>query len=297
MLFYEKRLSKNNIQACADCHLQIDGFSDINQFSTGVEGLQGGRQAMAIMNMAWHDEGFFWDGRASTLRDQALRPIQDPLEMNETLENVIAKLSADVEYKNQFLRAFGSNQVSAERISLALEQFMFTLISANSRYDKYLLGQETMSPAELRGKDLFFSEFDPFGTERGAECFHCHGGPDFSNHAYMNNGLDTEENFTDEGRFAVTGDPFDMAAFKVPSLRNIAVTAPYMHDGRFNTLEEVIEHYNTGVQQSSSVHPLLQFNLDPGLDLSQEEIADIVAFLHTLTDEEFLTNEEFSDPH
>lgn len=297
MLFYERKLSKGNIQSCADCHKQIDGFSDLNQFSTGVEGLPGGRQAMAIINMAWHDEGFFWDGRATTLRDQALRPIQDPLEMNETLENAVAKIQADSEYRDQFIRAFGSDEVSSERIALALEQFMLTLISGNSKYDQFLLGEAVLNPAEMRGLELFFSEFDPFGDGRGAECFHCHGGPDFSNHEYMNNGLDSDANQADLGRFNITENPFDRAKFKVTSLRNIAVTAPYMHDGRFATLEEVMQHYNSGVQESSTTEQLLQYNLDPGLGLTEFEINDIIAFLHTLTDEEFLSNPDFSDPN
>jgi len=297
MLFYEQKISKGNIQSCADCHNQINGFSDINQFSIGVAGLNGNRQAMSVSNMAWHDQGFFWDGRATTLRDQALLPIQDPLEMNETLENVVAKIQAEEIYRDQFIRAFGSSNVSSERIALALEQFMLVMVSSNSKYDKFLQGEVELSANEMRGLDLFFSEFDPFGDGRGAECFHCHGGPDFSNHQFMNNGLNADASQTDLGRFNVTGDPFDRAKFKTTSLRNIAVTAPYMHDGRFNTLEEVMQHYNSGVQESSTTEQLLQYNLDPGLGLTEFEIADIIAFLQTLTDEEFLSNPDFSDPN
>lgn len=192
MLFYEKMLSKDGSQACADCHQQKDAFSDIRQFSIGVEGMPGKRQAMAVMNLAWHRNGLFWDGRAPKIRDQALKPIQDPLEMNETLPNVVAKLSADKKYTDQFIRAFGDATVTSERVSLALEQFMLTMVSGNAKYDRFLRGQATLTDSEKRGKDLFFSEFDPFGSEKGAECFHCHAGHNFTNDEFMNNGLDTD---------------------------------------------------------------------------------------------------------
>lgn len=296
MLFYEKKLSNDGTQACADCHQQPDGFSDIRQFSLGVEGLPGKRQAMAVFNMAWHRNGMFWDGRSPNLRDQALRPIQDPLEMNETLEEAIQKLTAEKTYRDQFIRAFGDTQITAERMGLAMEQFMFTIVSYESKYDRFLRGEAILSESEERGMELFFSEFDPFGTEKGGECFHCHGGFNFTNDQFMNNGLDTDVEFTDMGRFDVTGDPADKAKFKTPTLRNIALTPPYMHDGRFATLEEVIDHYNTGVKQSSTVDFLLQFNLDPGLQLTEQDKADLVAFLHTLTDLNFVQNEDYTSP-
>jgi cytochrome c peroxidase len=296
MLFYEKKLSKDGTQACADCHLQTDGFSDIRQFSLGVEGLPGGRQAMAVFNMAWHRNGLFWDGRSPNLRDQALRPIQDPLEMNETLENAIEKIKAVKDYRHQFIRAFGDEQVTAERMGLAMEQFMFTIVSFNAKHDQFLRGQTTLTESEMRGRELFFNEFDPISGQKGGECFHCHGGFNFTNDQFMNNGLDSDDNFTDLGRFLVTNLPADKAKFKTPSLRNIALTPPYMHDGRFATLEEVIEHYNSGVKQSSTVDFLLHFNLNPGLQLDQQDIADLVAFLHTLTDMDFVTNEAYASP-
>jgi cytochrome c peroxidase len=297
MLFYEQKLSRTGTQACADCHLQKDGFSDIRRFSIGVEDLPGTRQAMAAFNLAWHTNGFFWDGRAPLLRDQALLPIQDPLEMNETLANVVSKLQAEQMYRDQFIRAFGDDSVSSERMSLAMEQFMLTIVSHESKYDKFLRGDLTFSPSEQRGFDLFFSEFDPFGTERGGECFHCHAGINFTNNKFMNNGLDAEADFTDMGRFKVTQNPDDRALFKVPSLRNIALTPPYMHDGRFATLEEVLDHYNTGAKSSSTVDPIMQFNLQPGgLQLSAQDKADIIAFLHTLTDTEFVNKAEYQSP-
>ncbi len=297
MLFYEKMLSKDGSQACADCHKQEDAFSDIRRFSIGVEQLPGKRQAMAVMNLAWHNNGLFWDGRAPKVRDQALKPIQDPLEMNETLPNVVSKLSADKKYTDQFIRAFGDAVVTPDRVGLALEQFMLSMVSKDSKYDKYVRGQTTFTDAEKRGADLFFSEFDPFGSERGAECFHCHAGFNFTNDEFMNNGLDGDAAQTDEGRRNVTGFPSDKAKFKVPGLRNIARTPPYMHDGRFATLEEVIDHYNTGVHPSATLDELMQYNIQPGgLQLTAQDKADLIAFLHSLTDETFLNEPAFKSP-
>lgn len=296
MLFYDKMLSKGEIQSCADCHLQVDGFSDIRQFSLGVDDLPGKRQAMAIFNMAWHTNGFFWDGRAPLLRDQALKPIQDPLEMNETLENAVAKLQASQDYRFQFARAFEDSTITSEKMGLAMEQFMNSILSINSKYDKVLLGEATFSESEQRGRDLFFTEFDPNGTTKGGECFHCHAGVNFTNNKYMNNGLDTDANFADLGYYETTSMDEDKARFKVPSLRNIAVTAPYMHDGRFETLEEVLDHYAHGVQNSSTVDDIMQYNIDPGLPLTDQDKADLIAFLKALTDESYLTNTAYSSP-
>ena len=297
MLFYENKLSRGNGQACADCHLQEDGFTDIRQFSLGVAEQEGHRQAMSLFNMAWNDNGFFWAGRAETLREQALLPIQDPLEMDETLENVIEKLQNDKQYTNQFIRAFNTDTVTSEKIALALEQFMLSIVSMNAKYDRFLKGEEELSESEERGRQLFFTEFDPFGIEKGGECFHCHNGMNFSNNQYMNNGLDYFSDITDKGRFETTGNNADIGKFKVTSLRNIALTAPYMHDGRFETLEEVLDHYNTGVKDSETVDFLLQFNLLPdGLQLNEQDKADIIAFLHTLTDDNLMENKAYSNP-
>lgn len=298
MLFYEKLLSKDGSQACADCHRQADGFSDSTRFSIGVEKLPGKRQAMPAMNLAWHKNGLFWDGRAQLVRDQALKPIQDPLEMNESLANVVAKLSAEKKYTDQFIRAFGDATVNEARIGLAIEQFEFTMISNDSKFDRWQRGTTSFTAAEERGRKLFFTEFDPFGNERGAECFHCHAGHNFSNDEFMNNGLDADGQQIDPGRQKVTSDPADKARFKTPSLRNIERTAPFMHDGRFSTLEQVIDHYNNGAKSSATVEFLMQYNLQPGgLGLTASEKNDLVAFLKTLTDEAFLTNRAFAKPN
>jgi len=297
MLFYEKKLSRDGTQACASCHRQEHAFTDTATFSTGILGFKGGRQAMSVFNMAWNDNNFFWDGRANLLRDQSLMPIQDSLEMHETLPNVVAKLSADIKYTNQFIRAFGTAEVTTLRISLALEQFMNSITSVSSRWDLYQTGTIALSPGEERGRKLFFTEFNPFfPDDSGADCAHCHAGPNFSNNQYMNNGLDADANQTDPGRQAVTGFVNDKAKFKVTSLRNIALTAPYMHDGRFKNLEQVIEHYNTGINPSPTLAGELEQTRPTGLMLSEQDKADLKAFLLTLTDDRLMTNPEYASP-
>lgn len=296
MLFYEPALSRDGSQSCASCHVQADGLSDKRKYSTGIRGLDGTRQAMSIANLGWHRRGFFWDGRASTLRQLALIPIEDTLEMDNTLEGVVRTLSSRFAYRDQFIRAFGSDTVTAERIGIAMEQFMLTIVSGNSKWDKVQRGEATFTAQEKRGQDLFFNEFDPTGKVKSGECFHCHGGPNFTNDRYMNNGLDDDASFMDIGRERVTMNPYDRAKFKVPTLRNVAVTAPYMHDGRFTNLEDVVRHYSSGVKQSSTVDILLQFSLKPGLGLSESDVADLVAFLRTLTDEAYLTNPKYAKP-
>ncbi len=297
MLFYEPMLSKDGSQSCASCHRQNDGFSDFNQFSVGVEMLPGKRQAMPVFNLAWHSNEFFWDGRAERLRDQSLEPIQDPLEMNETIENVITKLNASEMYKDQFIRAFGSDEISSEKMALAMEQFMLSIVSYNSKYDKYVAGEVELTESEERGRILFETEYNPFFPEfSGADCAHCHGGTNFENDQYMNNGLDSDASMTDMGRAEVTNNPDDNGKFKVPSLRNIAVTAPYMHDGRFETLEQVIDHYNEGIQESSTADQTVLNTKDTGLFLTDQDKEDLINFLKTLTDETFLNEALYKSP-
>jgi len=297
MLFYEKLLSSDGTISCGSCHVQADGFSDINQFSEGVGGALGGRQAMAVVNMAWNTNEFFWDGRAHLLRDQSLGPIENPLEMNEILSNVIEKLKLNQDYKDQFMRAFGSEEITSEKMSLAMENFMMSLVSDDSKYDRYLVGKEQLTASEERGRVLFFGEYNQFFPDvSGADCAHCHAGNNFENDLYMNNGLDVDADFSDLGRQEATESASDQAKFKVTSLRNIAVTPPYMHDGRFETLEEVVDHYNTNVQNSSTVDPALLGTTATGLMLDSVEKTDLVNFLETLTDNTFLTNPDFSDP-
>lgn len=296
MLFYEKMMSRDNSISCASCHNQKTAFADTNRLSKGVGGSLGKRQAMAVFNTLWHSNEFFWDGRAHLLRDQSLKPIQDNLEMDETLENVIQKLSADKGYKQQFKNAFGSEEITSEKMSKAMEQFMNTIVSYQSKYDRFLAGTATLTAQEERGRFLFFTEYNPaFPNNSGADCQHCHGGANFENDKYMNNGLDTDAGITDIGREKVTGITADKGKFKVPSLRNVELTPPYMHDGRFKTLEEVVDHYNL-VKNSTYLDPSFQQQLPNGLQLSATDKAALVAFLKTLTDHEFINDTRFSDP-
>lgn len=297
MLFYEKMLSRTNTQTCASCHIQQFAFNDTARFSIGVRGLLGKRNAMSVVNMAWNTNEFFWDGRAHLLRHQSLKPIQDNLEMDETLTAIVTKLQASPLYTAQFKRAFGTSQIDTIAISKALEQFMNSIVSNQSKYDDFLAGKTTLSADEERGRFLFFTEYNPaFPNASGADCQHCHGGANFENDNYMNNGIDDNASISDIGREKVTNNPMDKAKFKVVSLRNVALTAPYMHDGRFATLESVIEHYNL-VKNSTTLDGSFQQQLpNGGLKLTTADKAALVAFLKTLTDYKLTTNPAFSNP-
>jgi len=297
MLFYETLLSSNNQMSCAGCHNQKTAFADTNQFSTGVLGLQGGRHSMSVFNMAWNSNGFFWDGRADLLRDQSLMPIQDVLEMHETLPNVVAKLASSPIYRAQFKKVFGSEEISDEKMSKAMEQFMNSIVSYRSKFDGYLAGTATLTADEERGRFLFFTEYNPsFPNASGADCQHCHGGANFENDKYMNNGLDNDAAVTDIGRQNVTNNVADKAKFKVTTLRNVELTHPYMHDGRFRTLEQVVDHYNS-VTNSSTLDASFQQQLpNGGLQLSENDKAALVAFLKTLTDENLINDSRYSSP-
>lgn len=295
MLFYETRLSGDNSMACASCHKQENAFTDTNRFSTGIDGLDGHRQAMSAVNMLWNTNGYFWDGRAQKLRDQSIIPIQDVLEMNETMENVVEKLEQDTLYTHQFFRAFGSEDISSFRIGLALEQFMNSIVSYRSKYDLFLDGEATFTEEEELGMELFFEEYNPYFPETsGADCGHCHGGKNFSSQEYMNNGLDSIYN--DDGRYDVTGLESDRGAMKVTTLRNIELTPPYMHDGRFNTLEEVIDHYNEGLRNNASLNPALAMTIGTGLMLNETDKDALIAFLKTLTDTSLIQDSRYASP-
>lgn len=295
MLFYETRLSGDNSLACASCHKQENAFTDTNRFSTGIDGLDGHRQAMSAVNMLWNTNGYFWDGRAQKLRDQSIIPIQDVLEMNETMENVVEKLEQDTLYTHQFFRAFGSEDISSFRIGLALEQFMNSIVSYRSKYDLFLDGEATFTEEEELGMELFFEEYNPYFPETsGADCGHCHGGKNFSSQEYMNNGLDSIYN--DDGRYDVTGLESDRGAMKVTTLRNIELTPPYMHDGRFNTLEEVIDHYNEGLRNNASLNPALAMTMGTGLMLNETDKDALIAFLKTLTDTSLIQDSRYASP-
>jgi len=281
-LFHETALSRDGTISCASCHQASFAFTDPRAASIGIRGQVGTRHAMPLFNLAWKTS-YFWDGRAPSLRAQTLMPIQDHTEMDETLDHVTAKLAAIGEYPPLFQAAFGSPEVSAEKIGLALENFLLTLTAYDAKFDRAMRGQETLSDDERRGFELFMTEYDPRTRQFGADCFHCHGGPLFSDHQFHNNGLVPSE--ADPGRFRVTGVESDRGKFATPSLRNVALTGPYMHDGRFITLDEVVEHYSSGVQRNPTLDPNLAKHPDGGLHLSADDRRALVAFLKTLTDE------------
>ncbi len=297
-LFYEKRLSDDNTMSCATCHAQQTfAFTDRGtRFSTGIDGITGTRNAMAIVNLGWAPR-FFWDGRAFSLEEQALMPVTNPIEMHQRWSDAVSKLEADSVYPQLFLKAFGVCEIDSLVVAKAIAQFERTLISGNSLFERYVNNNENVLPdptSVLSGFSLF--NRDKTITLSGGDCFHCHGasGGLFTDNAFHNNGLDSV--FTDVGLEAVTGSPNDRGKFKSPTLRNIELTAPYMHDGRFATLEEVIEHYNSGGHASATLDPLMK-NVGVGLELSQQDKTDLINFLKSLTDMDYVNNPAFSDPH
>lgn len=288
-LFHETALSKNNGLSCASCHLPDTALGDPRQFSPGVENRLGNRNAMPLFNLAWKT-AFFWDGRSPSLRDQVLQPIQDHREMDESLDNVVLKLKKLPDYQLAFKNAFGSGEITAQNLALALENFLLTLTSSNSKFDRAYRGEEQLSDLEKRGFELFMTEREPRLGSLGGDCFHCHGGPLFTDHQFRNNGLPIED--TDLGRFLATKASLDRGAFSTPSLRNIALTAPYMHDGRFATLEQVLDHYSEGLHYTATLDPNLAKHPGGGLQLSPEDKEALIAFLKTLTDTQFVSKAE-----
>ena len=288
-LFFDKKLSVNGSQSCADCHKPSNSFTDARQYSIGVDNIQGTRNSMPLFNLAWnYDDSFFWDGRELSLERQVFDPITNPIEMHNTVANLVQELQIDSEYQEMFLKAFGTEIIDSVQIGKAIAQYGRTIISANSKFDKYLLGQTTLTIQEEEGFNIFMDE------ERG-DCFHCHGNennPLWTDNKFHNNGLDN--NFSDLGLGAVTGNPNDNGKFKTPSLRNLEFTAPYMHDGRFNTIDEVINHYSEGLQDSQTVDPLMKMVSQGGVQLSFEEKANLKAFLLTLSDYDFISNPDFN---
>jgi cytochrome c peroxidase len=299
-LFYEKRLSANNTLSCAGCHSPKESFSDKNQFSRGIDGQVGKRNSMALINLGYQ-KFFFWDGRSKTLEEQILQPVQDPIEMHQSWTNAVIKIKADANYRKDFYTAFGTDQVDSVLVTKAIAQFLRTMISGFSKYDVMYKQANNLS---LNAKEQILSTkitneewagYDLFKSLNGGDCFHCHNGPLMHVELFSNNGLD--QSFTDLGRGEVTKNPSDNGKFKVPSLRNIAFTAPYMHDGRFQTLEEVIEHYSSGIKISSTISPLIEFANQGGVQLDAFEKGLIKKFLLTLSDEEFINNPKFAPPN
>lgn len=303
VLFYDKNLSANQTISCASCHKQEEGFSDSKVKSLGFEGQTTRRHSMSLVNARWYARGrFFWDERATTLEEQVLMPFQDPVEMGMSLDEVVAAVESQDFYRALFEDAFGSEEVTAERISMALAQFVRSIVSVSSKYD---LGRQQVTiptadfpnftASENNGKRLFFLP----KSLGGLSCVGCHSTEAFINPdaGATNNGLDAVST-DDPGVFGAIPNPAFLGTFKVPSLKNIALTAPYMHDGRLATLEEAVEHYNSGVQD----HPNLNRELRDAdgspqrLNLSEQDKTDLVNFLKTLTDETLTGDVKFSDP-
>ncbi|MBC7369639.1 MAG: cytochrome C peroxidase [Undibacterium sp.] len=280
-LFGDRRLSARDTQSCATCHRQELAFSEARALSIGADGTQGTRNSMPLFNLAW-SPSYAWDGAKPQLRDQAIAALTGELEMHADPAKVAATLGRDPGVRQDFAAAFGTPEVTVERIGLALEQFMLTLVSADSKFDRALRGAVELSDEEKKGFELFASEYDPARSRRGADCFHCHGGALFTDYGFRDNGLGLTRG--EEARSGVTGRATDAGKFKTPSLRNVAVTAPYMHDGRLGTLEEVVAHYDHGVSRTATLDPNLAKHPDAGLQLTMEEQRSLVAFLRTLTD-------------
>ena len=275
-LFMDQSLSRDYSISCSTCHNAFLFHSDVTDLSFGIDNQKGRRNTQPIFNMAWKDS-FFWDGRSQTLRNQSLHPVQDPTEMDLDLDEMVKRLSESTGYTQMFKKAFGDEKVTTERVALALENFMFSLVSTDSPYDFYKEGKAELSALEEEGRQLFFTK--PSADKRGAGCFECHSGANFSDNKFHNNGL---RQFKDLGRFEFTKNDLDKYKFATPSLRNLNSTAPYMHDGRFNTLEEVIEHYNNPIKTSPTLAPEIAKYAKTGLGLSQHEKLALLAFLETL---------------
>lgn len=290
-LFFDPILSADSTVSCGSCHLPELAFTDGKQVSTGIYGRKGRRNSPTLFNIGYRYAGMFWDGRATDLETQALHPIADPNEMGGDWPSTIARLRRHPYYGKQLVAAFGltgPEKINSDYVGKALAQYQRSLVSADSKYDRVVKGKAAYTSAEQRGHQIFFDEadFDPAVALPVGECAHCHTAPHFTNQRFFNNGLDeapTLTEFKDNGRGAVTGNPYENGLFRTPTLRNIALTAPYMHDGRFATLEEVIEHYNSGGHYAENRSP----NVRP-LGLSERDKADLLAFLQTLTDHSFV---------
>lgn len=294
-LFFDPILSIDSTMSCASCHHPKAAFTDNLAVSPGVDGISGPRSSMSLLNVGFFNKGLFWDGRVQTLEAQALLPVEDPVELHEDWGNVEEKFRRSDFYPELFRKAFGienTSEITKDLATKAIAQYERTLISGNSKYDKIFYQNDPFlfpTDAELNGNDMFFDEQDPTLVTH-AECGHCHGPPLFTANEYFNNGIDSVgsyDDFMDLGLGAITNRELDYGKFRAPSLRNIEFSAPYMRDGRFQTLEEVMDHYSSGG------HPFINVdaNIKP-LNLTEKEKTEIIAFMKMLSDTTY-----FSDPH
>ena len=300
-LFYDPVLSSDSTISCGSCHKPAGSFTDNLAFSPGVNALLGNRSTMSLINVGFMTKPMFWDGRSPHLEDQALHPVTNPVEMAENWDNVEVKLQRHKDYPELFRKAFGiskTGEITRELTAKAIAQFERTLISANSRFDKKRYQNDPdpflFSDLEVDGLKIYYD--DQFAETAKGHCAHCHdGGPLLTSERFENNGI-TEvsslEDFPDKGLGEITGKTTDNGKFKATTLRNIALTAPYMHDGRFKTLEDVIEHYNSGGHYADNVISGSITNLN----LSEYDKKALVAFLHTFTDTSFVNNPAFQNP-
>lgn len=283
-LFYDARLSSDQSISCGSCHQQFAAFAQLDHnVSHGVNNCQGKRNAPVLFNLAWQRE-FFWDGGAKNLEIVPINAITDACEMGTSLNAVVDFLNTTSPYPELFKDAFGVQKISSQELLRALSQFMATMVSGNSKYDKVIRDpkQNSFSTEEQLGYQLFKDN-----------CSSCHTEPLFTNLNYANNGLDLIS--SDEGRKIITGLGSDQGKFKIPTLRNIELSSPYMHDGRFKTLDQVLAHYDAGVKASTNLDPLLVRDGKTGIPLSSIQKQQLISFLKTLTDNEFIKNKAFSE--
>lgn len=280
-LFYDPILSRNNSISCGSCHISQHAFTHHgHDLSHGVDDQLGIRNSMPLMNLAWSDS-FFWDGGVLHLDLTAAAPIENPVEMDEKLSTIISKLSNSKDYPLLFEKAYGTKEINSINILKSLSDFMIMLVSSNSKYDQVMEGKASFTDEEKAGYQLFKSN-----------CSSCHKEPLFTDYTFRNNGL-TLNAQKDYGRFVVTNQDEDKLTFKVPSLRNLKYTAPYMHDGRFYSLESVINHYRFQINDSPTLDPILKEKRK--IDLSNEETQHLLAFLNSLNDETFINDKRFQE--
>lgn len=294
-LFYDPILSANQTMSCASCHKQAFAFSDAGKkFSEGINQVVQKRNTPPLFNLAWYPS-FFWDGRAATLEDQVFFPVRDHAEMNLSWPEAEKRLNKSRFYRKKFLDVFSISVIDSIHIAKAIAQFERTLISCNSKFDRVLRKEDKLTQAEFRGYEIV-------NDQSMADCLHCHTTDAHAlatSRKFGNNGLDTASsifNYPDSGLGGITGKPKDYGWFKIPSLRNIAVTGPYMHDGRFSSLREVIDFYSEGLHPSINIDSKMTRIKTRGVQLTESDKLCLEAFLHTLTDSTFITNPEFSDP-
>lgn len=293
-LFFDPIMSVDSTKSCASCHSPELSFTDGEALSQGVGGVFGTRSSMSLLNIGYVYTGLFWDGRSPSLEEQAIHPVENMLELNHNWPDLVQKFKKHPEYPSMFRKAFGIETtagITQELTTKALAQYERILQSGNSKFDQVLQGTNVFTDQELDGYDMFFDRNELLPD---AECAHCHAAPLFSDNSFKNNGLDSIDNladFVDPGYGEVVGNVLFNGQFRVPSLRNVALTAPYMHDGRFETLEDVLDHYISGGKPSLNKDQILY-----PLNINEEQKASLLAFLHTLTDTSYVDNELFRSP-